>query len=197
MNSFIGKIKQKPPVKSAVKRVTRQREIYYIEILEIDKQEVLFKVGCEAGTYIRKLIHDMGQKSKTGAHMVQLIRTKVGPFSDKTWYSLYELRDAYEFYKNGDDKELRKIIQPIEKAVEYLPKIWIDENTISTLVHGADLAIPGIIKFNSDIKEKDTVAIFTSKDELVCTGIAKMNSKEIKRSKKGIVVKTKKVFMKF
>ena len=197
MGSFVGKIKQKPPVKSAVKRVTRQREIYYIEILEIDKQEVLFKVGCEAGTYIRKLIHDIGQKLKTGAHMVQLVRTKVGPFSDKNWNSLYELKDAYEFYKKGNDKELRKIIYPIEKAVEHLPKIWVDENTISTLCHGADLAIPGIIKFNSGINEKDTVAILTSKDELVCTGIANMNSKEIKKSKKGMVVKTKKVFMKF
>jgi len=55
MKMFIGKITQLPPIKSAVKRQERQREIYYLEILEIKGQNVLFKVGCEAGTYIRKL----------------------------------------------------------------------------------------------------------------------------------------------
>jgi H/ACA ribonucleoprotein complex subunit 4 len=196
IKKFIGEINQKPPVKSAVKRVMRQRKIYYLNILEIDNQNVLFEVGCEAGTYIRKLIHDIGKKLDTNAHMVQLIRTKVGPFSDNTWHSLYELKDAYEFYKNGNDQELKKIINPINQAIKHLAKIWIDENTIKTISHGADLAIPGVIKFNSDIKEKDTVAILTLQNELVCTGIAKMSSKDIKKAKKGIVVKTKKVFMK-
>src|SRR3989344_1356775 len=54
MQSTIGKIKQLPPIKSAVKRQLREREIYYLEILEIDGKDVLFKIGCEAGTYIRK-----------------------------------------------------------------------------------------------------------------------------------------------
>src|SRR3989338_2052607 len=64
---FIGKIEQLPPIKSSVKRQLRTRKIYYFEILEIDEQDVLFKVGSEAGTYIRKLIHDIGHKFGTGA----------------------------------------------------------------------------------------------------------------------------------
>lgn len=52
---FVGKIKQKPPLKSAVKRQLRAREVYYLDLLEIDGQDVLIRVGCEAGTYIRKL----------------------------------------------------------------------------------------------------------------------------------------------
>ena len=52
---FTGKIKQMPPIKSAVKRQLRTREIYYFNILEINDKDVLFKIGCEAGTYIRKL----------------------------------------------------------------------------------------------------------------------------------------------
>ena len=51
---FTGKIKQLPPIKSAVKRQIRERRIYYIELLDIIEQDVLFKVGCQAGTYIRK-----------------------------------------------------------------------------------------------------------------------------------------------
>lgn len=194
--SFTGKISQLPPIKSSVKRRRRQREIYYINILEIKGQEVLFKVGCEAGTYIRKLCHDIGIKLKTGAHMVQLIRTKVGPFSDKTWHSLHGLKDAYEFYKEGKEDKLKKIILPVESAVEHLPKIWVMDNAVNSLCHGASLAIPGIVKFNSRIEHKDNVAVFTLKDELICTGTAKMSGKEIKKSKKGIVLETKKVFMK-
>jgi H/ACA ribonucleoprotein complex subunit 4 len=196
INSFVKKIDQKPPVKSAVKRKTRKREIYYITILEIKGQEVLFKVGCEAGTYIRKLCHDIGQKLKTGAHMVQLIRTRVGTFNDKSWCTLQELRDACEYYKEGNEKELKKIIKPVETAVEHLQKIWVNDNAVNTLCHGADLAIPGVSKINSNINKEDKVAIMTLRNELVCTAVAKMDTKEIKRSQKGIVSKTKKVFMK-
>src|SRR3989338_3420228 len=77
LNEFIGKIRQKPPVKSAVRRVERTREIYYLEVIEIDGQNILFKIGCQAGTYIRKYIHDFGKRLGTGAHMAQLRRTKV------------------------------------------------------------------------------------------------------------------------
>src|SRR3989344_1720794 len=59
---FVGKIQQIPPLKSSVKRQLRTRTIYHLGILEIEDKDVLFKVGCEAGTYIRKLIHDIGQK---------------------------------------------------------------------------------------------------------------------------------------
>src|SRR3989338_11125569 len=54
-NDFIGKINQIPPIRSAVKRQLRQREVYYLEIIEINGQDILFKIGCQAGTYIRKL----------------------------------------------------------------------------------------------------------------------------------------------
>lgn len=55
VSEFVGKIMQLPPIKSAVKRQLRERNIYYFEILEIDEKDVLFRVGCQAGTYIRKL----------------------------------------------------------------------------------------------------------------------------------------------
>src|SRR3989339_2142654 len=96
---FIGKIMQLPPIKSSVKRQLRPRTIYYLDILEIDGKEVLFKVGTEAGTYIRKLIHDLGQKLKVGAHMAELRRTKAGPFDESTLFTMQELIDAYYYWK--------------------------------------------------------------------------------------------------
>src|SRR3989344_5869332 len=139
IEGFIGINIQKPPVRSAVKRVEREGNVYYIEILEIDGKSVLFRVGCEAGTYIRTLCVQIGRKLGTSANMYQLVRTKVAMFDDTSWVSLHDLKDAYENYKNGNEKDIRKIIYPIEKAVEHLPKIWIFDNAIDSVCHGADL----------------------------------------------------------
>lgn len=195
MNEFIGKIKQIPPVRSAVKRQERQRRIYYLEILEIDGKDVLFKVGCEAGTYVRKLCDDIGKKLGTGAHMAELVRTKAGPFTDRTWYSLHDLKDAYEFYKEGNDRELKKIILPIERGVEHLAKIWIFDSAVDTICHGADLSLPGISKLHSEISKEDLIAVMTLKDELICLGESLKNSDEMLKEERGKAIKTKKVFM--
>ncbi len=193
---FVGKIKQLPPIKSAVRRLLRTREIYYFDILEKEGQDVLFVVGCQAGTYIRKLIHDLGQKLKVGAHMQELRRTKAGPFNEETIFSLQDLTDAFYYYKKeSNDKFLRKIIQPVENAITHLPKIWVFDNAIDTICHGASLNIPGISKLNDKIEPEQTVAIMTLKDELIALGTSKLNSEKILKQEKGLAVKTDKVFM--
>jgi len=196
VKKFTGEIKQLPPVKSAVKRQERFREIYYFNILEIQDKDVLFKIGCQAGTYIRKIVHDFGLSLNIGANMQQLIRTKAGPFTDKTWTTLHDLKDAYELYKNENiETEIRKIILPVETAVQHLPKIYVLDSTVDSLCHGADLNIPGISKLDSEIKEKDSVAVLTLKNELICLGESLTTSQEIIEKKQGSAVKTKKVFM--
>ena len=193
---FVGKINQIPPLKSSVKRQLRQRTVYYFELLEIDDKDVLFKVGCEAGTYIRKLIHDIGLKLGTGAHMAELRRTKAGPFDESTLFTLQELIDAFYFWKEeNNEKFLRKVIQPVECAVKFIPRILVFDTTVGSLCHGIDLKVPGISKLNDNINKDDIVAIMTLKDELVALGNAKMDSKEM-LGEKGVAVKTEKVFMK-
>ena len=193
--SFVGRIKQLPPVKSAVKRAYRTRTVYYIRILEVDDKDVLFKVGVEAGTYIRKLIHDFGIKAGVGAHMTGLRRTKAGPFNEENIFTLQDLRDAFYYYKEEDnDKFLRKIIQPVEKAVTHLPKIWVLDSAVDSICHGANLNVPGISKLNSGINKGDVVAIMTLKDELIAYGIAQLNTKEM-LGEKGVAVKPERVFM--
>jgi len=191
--NFTGKIKQMPPIKSAVKRQLREREIYYFEILESDGQDFLFKIGCQAGTYIRKIVHDLGQKLKIGAHMSELRRTKAGPFAEEKLFTLQDLQDAFHYYKKENNETfLRKIIQPIENAVKHLPKIWVLDTSILSLCHGIDLKIPGISKLN-DIKKDDTVALMSLKDELIALGSVKLSSDEIMKNKEGLAIKTDKV----
>lgn len=195
-DSFVGKIKQKPPIKSSVKRRERYRRVYYLDIIEIDGKDVLFRVGTEAGTYIRKICHDIGQKLGTGAHMSELRRTKVGPFDESTLVTFQDLSDAFWVYKNkDDDKELRKIIQPMENAVKHIPKIWVLDTTANSLCHGATLHVPGIAKAESEIEKDNIVAVMTLKDELIALSIAKMNSKDMMSKKKGIAAKSERVFM--
>ena len=192
-NSFLGNISQLPPKRSAVKRVERTRQIYYFKILEIQDQDVLFKIGSQAGTYIRKICSGFGEKLNTNAHMQQLVRTKAGPFSDKEWYSLHDLKDAYEFYKEGNDLEIRKIIKPIESAVVHLPHIWLNDLAVNTVTHGANLAVPGISKLHSEINPEDTVALFTLKNELIGLGKALITSEEMIEKPKALAVKTSKI----
>ncbi|HLC81291.1 MAG TPA: RNA-guided pseudouridylation complex pseudouridine synthase subunit Cbf5 [Candidatus Nanoarchaeia archaeon] len=191
-----GKIRQLPPIKSAVKRVERTREIYEINILEIEKQEVLFRIKCQAGTYVRKYCHQMGELLGLGAHMAELRRTQAGPFSEKDdLVTLNDLQDAFYFYKEeGNDKFLRYCIQPIEKALKQIPKCWIFDTTIASLSHGRDLAIPGISQLEN-FKKGETVAVLSLKEELIAIGEALMSAVEINTNEKGLAVNVKKVFV--
>ncbi len=194
---FTGEIFQKPSIKSAVKRETRTRKIYYFELLEIEENNVLFKVGCEAGTYIRKLCHDMGLALGTGAHMQELRRTKTGPFrEDETLITLHDLQDAYiEWKENGNEVLLRKVIKPMEFGLSHLPRIVIRDNAVDAVCHGASLAAPGVLSVETGIEKGDIVAIFTLKGEAVSFGMAQMKSSEILKAATGIVATTDRVFM--
>jgi len=195
LDEFVGKTKQLPPIKSAVKRQVRERKIYYIEILEIEEQDVLFRIGCEAGTYIRKFCHDAGKKLGVGAHMAQLMRTKAGPFTEKDMVTLQELSDSYWLFKEKKDDSIKKYIKPVEEAIPQVAKVWIMDNAVDTVCHGSDLKTPGISKLHKEIKKGDTVAVMTLKNELVALGIAEMESREMTEKEKGVSVKTHKVFM--
>ena len=194
MNTFKGKIQQMPPVKSAVKRQLRTREIYELEILEIDKRDVLFRVKCEAGTYIRALCNDIGKKIG-GAHMACLRRSAAGAFDETdNLVTLDDLRDALWYWKEkSNDKYLRYCIQPVENALKYMKKIWVFDSALLSLSHGRDLGAPGISKLEN-FKSGETVAIMTLKGEVVACGVAEMSAVQISTMRKGMAVKTSKVF---
>ncbi|MBN1386149.1 RNA-guided pseudouridylation complex pseudouridine synthase subunit Cbf5 [Candidatus Woesearchaeota archaeon] len=194
LERFRGKIMQKPPVKSAVKRELRERDIYYLDVIEIKEQDVLFRVGTQAGTYIRKLVHDIGKELGTGAHMAELRRSKAGPFDESTLFTLQDLTDAFHYLREGDDLYIKHVIQPIEKAVSHLPKIFVLDSTVDSLCHGANLNVPGIAQLDSGIEEGDMVAVMTLKDELVALGDAQASSRQM-MADKGRAVNVKKVFM--
>lgn len=194
---FVGPILQKPPLKSSVVKELRTRTIYYLEVLEIEEQHVLMRVGCQAGTYIRKLCYDMGLALGTGANMEELRRTRAGPFrEDDTLATLHQLMDAYMAYKErGDESLLRRVIQPVEAALAHLPRLEIADNAVDAICHGAPLAAPGLLSLETGISRGDDVVLFTLKGEAVAIARAELSSEEMLASSSGIVAATERVIM--
>ncbi len=94
---FIGDIEQFPPVFSAIKKdgkrlyefaragedveiKSRTVHISEFEITSIEENNLKFRVVCSKGTYIRSLAHDFGKALKSGAHLSELRRTRIGDF---------------------------------------------------------------------------------------------------------------------
>ena len=192
---FIGDIFQTPPVRSAVKRALRIRKVYSIDIIEKIERDVLLQVSCQGGTYIRSLCVDIGDALGVGAHMQDLRRVSAGPFVESQAVPLHALRDAVEFWKEGDAKELMRLMLPIESIFSGWKKVLVKDSSVDSLCHGAPLAIPGLVEFSKDIAKGERVAIYTTKDEIIASGVSTMSSDEIARIKDGIAVRLERVFM--
>lgn len=159
---FTGKIKQTPPIKSAVKRQERVREVFRWELLEVseDKKDFLFITEVEGGTYIRKLCSDLGEIIG-GAHMSELRRIRAGIIKEDTCVTLFELDKAVEDYKNGDDKLLRNMILPAEVALKkVLPFIEVNKPSVKHLHCGKPIFKRDV---TTPIPEEDIFAVFCGK----------------------------------
>jgi H/ACA ribonucleoprotein complex subunit 4 len=197
LEEFTGEIYQKPPQRSAVLRQTRTRTIYELELLEQKERLILLRVLCEAGTYIRKLIYDIGEVLGPGATMIELRRTRVHQFTEHSGVvTLHELANAYSLWEEKkDDSRLLKIIRPIEHVLSELKSVVIRDSAVDALCHGAQLAIPGILEVSSNLKKDDLVAIYTKKGEVVALAKTLLSEEEIKENTKGYAFETKRIIM--
>lgn len=139
---FTGKIKQIPPQKSAVKRQERTREIYEFNVLEKNRNDFLFSVSCESGTYIRKLVHDLGEELGIGAHMLELRRIREGWFKEEEAVSVYDIEKAVKENKLGD------VLKPITILTDNLPKITAKDEYLDKMYNG----VPVLKEFLKDKK---------------------------------------------
>jgi tRNA pseudouridine55 synthase len=106
LQRFHGSIAQQAPIYSAIKQhgqklydkarlgqivvpPTRTVTIHQLELIAFEKDvknqtlQVTLRVNCSSGTYIRSLVHDLGQTLRVGAHVSALRRTKIGAFTIK------------------------------------------------------------------------------------------------------------------
>ena len=197
MGAFVGEIFQRPPQRSSVSRQTRTRSIYELEAVESVGNLTLFRCLCQSGTYIRKLVYDIGEVLGVGATMVELRRTKVGPIVESSGFTtMHRLNDAMFRLKEGDEAPIRKAILPIESALGDLHRIVVRDSAVDAICHGARLGIPGVLSVSEGMSKDDTVAILSPKLELVAIGKALMTAHEVGTLKRGLAVSTERVVMK-
>jgi len=195
LNLFVGEIYQRPPLRSAVSRRLRTRTIYGIDYIEGDGRNWLFRVQCQSGTYIRKLCSDIGEVLGGGAHMQELRRTRSGPFVEDQAITLYDLVDAIDLKKEGNEKPLTSYIHSVEEALSLLPHVWIRDSAVEALCTGAQLAIPGILRFESGIEKNGLIAVMTQRGEAVALMRAEIGEDEISKMEHGIAAIPERVIM--
>jgi H/ACA ribonucleoprotein complex subunit 4 len=199
MEQFTGEIYQRPPQRSSVKRSTRIRRIYELERLASEDNIHLIRVLCEAGTYIRKLVYDLGEVLGVGATMFELRRTRVSIFSETSdnFVRLHDLVDAVETFKETQNEEkIRSLIKPIELALEGVLSVAVKDSAVDALCHGAQVAIPGIVAVDKNIRKGNLVAVYSLKGEIVALAEANMELEEIMENDKGIALTIKRLIMK-
>lgn len=146
---FSGELMQTPPMYSAVKvngmklydlarkgetvdRQPRRIYIYRLQVQKYEDNEGEMLVTCSKGTYIRTLIHDIGEYLGVGGVMTGLVRTRSGVFTVNNCYRLNEL-------ESKTPEELEQLLLPLEKLYDKMPKAYLDEEQTKLFRNGAVL----------------------------------------------------------
>ena len=180
---FKGEVFQLPPIKSAVARRLRSREIYGMEIMEIRNRDVLFKVKCQSGTYIRTLCVDIGYYLGTKGNMTDLRRIGTGPFREGMAITLQDLSDRVQMAKNGKDHMLKAATYQANFLLSATSKIVIKMSSLKTISHGSDLYPGGIKAIIGEPLAGERVALVSEAGQLVGTGKMVLSYNQISDTK--------------
>ncbi len=150
VNSFIGEIRQLPPMYSAVsvggrrlyelarKGIEIEREertvtIYSIDILKIELPVVTVDVKCSKGTYIRTLGADIGAALGCGACLCGLCRTESGPLKLENAYTVQQLEQL------AAEKRLNEAVIPLDRLFSDCARICLDPKKASMVKNGVPI----------------------------------------------------------
>ena len=150
---------QKPPVKSRVKRVLRERNVDKFKIIKKQGKIVEFESDVQAGTYIRKLISDLGERIG-GAHMIELRRIKAGIFRENESHKIEEIEKAFKEWKAGREDKLRKMLIPAEIIKQIITSVQVKEEAVKELLNGKPLMKKEIASSEPSGSENSKLAVF-------------------------------------
>lgn len=199
LDALTGTVFQRPPLISAVKKVLRVRTIYESKLLEYDadKEMGIFWVSCQAGTYVRTLCVHVGYYTGTGAHMLELRRVRSGALKeDETMVTMHDVMDAQYMFDNfGDESFLRRVIMPLEILLVGYKRIVVKDTSVNAICYGAQLMLPGVLRFEEGIEVGKEVVLITTKGEAIALAVAQMTTSVIATVDHGTVAKIKRVIM--
>ena len=180
MASLTGRIYNVPPEVSAVKVQVRTRTIHAFELLDIDENDVVARITCEAGTYIRTMARDMGLLLNTPVTLKELRRETSGMFNLEHCVTMDQLADAVWLWKEcGQEDALKAIVHPIEKLLVDVPRCHVKDSAVAAIAYGAPLLRPGLISIPQNLKKGTELMVSSMKDEAVGFVRLKMDSDEI------------------
>ena len=181
LENFKGRIKQLPPMYSAIQkngvrlyelarqgieieREEREIEIYSLKLIDFDVKEQSFTISveCSAGTYIRSLSSDIGEMLGTGAVMTKLRRTKALGFSLSDAVTLEELEEK----KNSG--EIGAVFFGVEDALDY-EKLIVSEAQAKRFYNGGELETQRLLQ---KTKAKELYRVFSQSGDFIGIGIA-------------------------
>ena len=166
LQGFLGKSTQIPPLFSALKvngkemykyarkgieieRKPREIEVFEINLVSFEKDEITFLTKVSKGTYIRTLGEDIAEKLGTVGHLTRLTRTAVGPYS---------LKDAK---KSSEVTELDLL--PIEKMLSHIKTFEVDGDLAKKALNGMHFRLP-INDENILLKDKDGIIAYYKRE---------------------------------
>lgn len=175
LKDFLGQIKQKPPVYSAVKiqgqrayKLARKDEISIddikekiitvklIEFVSLIKNELELKIECSSGTYIRAIARDLGKSLNTFAVLSSLTRTQVGNY--------FTLEKSIDLNLINESSLLNYLIAPSE--VISLNKLHLDHKQISDICTGKSVKMA----FTANIPNSDMLQLLDNNNKIVAIG---------------------------
>ncbi len=151
--SFRGEIEQVPSMFSAIKhhgqplyklarqgveveRKARPITVYSNEIVAMGSDVLTLDVHCSKGTYVRSIVHELGEMLGCGAHVTDLRRTLAGPFDEDDLVTFETLREA------DAERRLDALLQPISSAVRQWPAVTLTDHTAYYLRQGQPVIVP-------------------------------------------------------
>ncbi len=187
-----GKVYQKPPKESAVKKEIRTRKIYYIDIIEEDKNYTILKTKVQHGTYIRSIVRDLSRLHGKEIKLLDLRRTISGNIKEEDCIILQKFELNFELYKKTkNNKYLFEVMKPIEEIMSRFKSIEIKKSALKNILNGMDIFVPGIKKY--DKFNKGEVINITFDKKIIAVGIAMCDWKDIEGNKKVKAIKTETV----
>jgi H/ACA ribonucleoprotein complex subunit 4 len=176
LEGLTGACFQRPPLISAVKKELRVRTIYESKLIEYDEKRDMgiFWLSCEAGTYVRTLCVHLGYMLGCGAHMQELRRVRSGALKeDKTMVTMHDVKDAQWLFENYNNEEyLRRVIMPLEILLVGYPRIVVKDTSVNAVCYGAQLMLPGVLRYESGIEVGKEVILISTKGEAIALAIA-------------------------
>ena len=192
--SFLGKIRQTPPMFSAkkvhgqplyrmarkgleVEREEKEIEIFDLVVKEIQLPRVAFRVSCSRGTYVRALAKDVGRRIGCGAYLLQLKRVRSGPFSLNQAIPWPELKKA-----SGTGALMPWLIS-LKGALSGWPEVVGDDRLVKKIRFGQEMLVRDFLSKDLMAFEKGQWLKMTSpEEELVAILRSEIGGSEVRRT---------------